>query len=271
MNPYVIQGGRHGKERLRLLSSVMGPTTERLLNRIGLRPGLHGLDLGCGGGDVTRELARRVGPAGRVVGIDRDETILQLDREELQSDPLPNLSFRAGDAEDLQEQASYDLVYARFLLTHLPRRDRALQGMLRALRPGGVVVIEEVDFGGHFCHPDCPAFRRYVELYQQVVLRRGGDPFLGPKLPRMLIEAGVRDVQVEVVQPAFLEGPGKLIAAVTLERTADSIRDTGLASAEEMGRLIGELHAAAADARQLLSLPRVFQVWGRLAVSPAGA
>jgi SAM-dependent methyltransferase len=264
MNPYVIQGGRPGKERLRLLSSVMWPTTERLLQRAGLRPGLHCLDLGCGGGDVSRELARRVGPTGRVVGIDRDETILQLDREDLLADPLPNLSFRAADAEDLQESASYDLVYARFLLTHLPRRDRGLQGMLRSLRPGGVVVMEEVDFAGHFCYPNCPAFWRYVELYQQVVLRRGGDPFLGPKLPLMLMEAGVQNVQVEVVQPVFLEGPGKLIAAITLERTADSIRETGLASAEELTRLIAELHAAAEEPRQLLSVPRVFQVWGRL-------
>jgi ubiquinone/menaquinone biosynthesis C-methylase UbiE len=264
VNPYVIQGGRPGKERLRLLSSIMWPTTERLLSRAGLRPGLHCLDLGCGGGDVSRELARRVGPAGRVVGLDRDEAILQLDREDLRADPLPNLSFRAADAEDLQEPASYDLVYARFLLAHLQRREQALQGMLRALRPGGVVVVEEVDFAGHFCHPRCPAFCRYVELYQQVVRSRGGDAFLGPKLPRMLLEAGVREVQLEVVQPAFLEGPGKRIAAITMERTADSIREAGLASAEELTQLIAELHAATADTRQLLSMPRVFQVWGTL-------
>jgi len=269
MSTYVIEGGQAGKERLRLLSSVMWPTTERLLSRAGLRPGLQCLDVGCGGGDVTRELARRVGPNGRVVGIDRDETILQLDRQELEREPLANLSFRAADAEDLQEPPNYDLVYTRFLLTHLPRRERGLQGVLRALRPGGVMVVEEIDFAGHFCYPDCPALWRYVELYQQVVASRGGDALLGPKLPLMLKEAGVQDVQVDVAQPTFLEGPGKLIPAITLERTADSIRAAGLASAEELARLAAELHAAAADPRQLLSMPRVVQVWGRFGVNPS--
>ncbi|HEX4439644.1 MAG TPA: hypothetical protein VH854_06210 [Thermoanaerobaculia bacterium] len=60
---YVIRGGSEGRERLRLLASVMGPTTGALLAEIGVPSGAICLDLGCGG-DVTRELARLAGPAG---------------------------------------------------------------------------------------------------------------------------------------------------------------------------------------------------------------
>ena len=79
---YIIRGGNAGRERLRALSTVMQPTTCALFERVNVKRGMVCLDMGCGGGDVTLDLARKVGPEGRVVGIDLDETILQLAREE---------------------------------------------------------------------------------------------------------------------------------------------------------------------------------------------
>src|SRR5215510_3163017 len=69
---YVLRGGDAGAERLRLLAQVVWPTTERLLDRAGVAPGMRCLDVGCGIGAVTVELARRVGPSGHVLGIDFD-------------------------------------------------------------------------------------------------------------------------------------------------------------------------------------------------------
>ena len=73
MERYVLRGGRWGYERLQLLARVRRADTAELLRRAGLRPGLRCLDLGCGGGEVTFELARLAGPSGSVVGIDLDE------------------------------------------------------------------------------------------------------------------------------------------------------------------------------------------------------
>lgn len=76
MARYIIRGGVEGKRRLEVVARVMWPTTSRVLAEAGLAPGMRCLDLGCGGGDVTLQLATSVGPLGQVIGIDMDETKL---------------------------------------------------------------------------------------------------------------------------------------------------------------------------------------------------
>ena len=259
---YVIRGGLEGRERLRMLSRVVRPTTASLLERVGLQPGMVCLDVGCGGGDATFEIARMVGPVGRVVGLDMDETKIELARSEAAELNLPGVEFRASDVGQIGEGAEFDFVYARFLLTHLSDPGGALRRMLGVLRLGGVAVVEDIDFSGHFCHPDSPAFWRYVELYTQVVHRRGADPNIGPRLPELLLDSGYRNVHMKVVQPAGIDGEVKLIAPITMESIADSVLAGGLASRHEVDRVIHDLHAVAADRRTVLSLPRVVQAWG---------
>src|SRR5207244_6989 len=116
---YVIRGGVEGKKRLELLARVLWPGTSRLLEQAGLRAGMTCLDLGCGGGDVTLELARWVGPGGRVVGIDLDQTKLDLARASAAGLGLANVELRRGDVAEWREAPRYDLAYCRFLLTHL--------------------------------------------------------------------------------------------------------------------------------------------------------
>ena len=89
---YVIRGGVEGRERLRLLSAVMGPSTRALLAEVGIAAGAACLDLGCGGGDVTFELARALGPGGRVLGVDLDEIMVDMARREAEEHRLSNVS-----------------------------------------------------------------------------------------------------------------------------------------------------------------------------------
>jgi ubiquinone/menaquinone biosynthesis C-methylase UbiE len=148
---YVLRGGRAGAERLRLLNRVKWPTTEPLLRAAGLRAGISCLDVGCGSGDVTLKMAALVGAEGHVVGVDRDQTILQPARQEADKEGLP-VSFRRLEAEELAEESAYDLVFARYLLSHLPRPQRAIEAMVRAAWPGGSLVLEDVFFPGHICY-----------------------------------------------------------------------------------------------------------------------
>jgi ubiquinone/menaquinone biosynthesis C-methylase UbiE len=142
---------------------------------------MHCLDVGCGGGDVTFELARLVGPSGGVVGVDIDATKLDLARCEAEQQQIGNVAFRLADIGQSDGEEEFDVVYARFLLTHLQDSAGALARMLRLLRPGGRVIIEDIDYSGSFCYPDSAAYRRYVELYTQAVQRRGGDPHIGTR------------------------------------------------------------------------------------------
>src|SRR5262245_41174215 len=100
MKGYVIRGGGEGRARLALLSRVLHPTTSAFLDRVGVAPGWSCLDLGCGGGDVTLEIARRVGPAGSVLGIDREADVLAIARAEATEAGLANVEYHQADALD---------------------------------------------------------------------------------------------------------------------------------------------------------------------------
>jgi SAM-dependent methyltransferase len=262
---YVLRGGVAGRERLRILSRVMWPATHSLLQRVGISPGMACLDVGCGGGDVTLELARAVGPSGRVVGMDIDGTKLELARREAEARQLGNVAFRQAAIDESDLRPEFDLAYARFLLTHLSDAPEAVRKIRLALRPGGSVIVEDTDFSGHFCHPDVPAFRRYVELYMQTVRLAGGDPNIGPRLPGMLIDAGFARVHMNVVQSAGFEGEVKFVNPLTMENMADAARAAGLVSREGADRIIADLYEAARDPRVVMSMARVIQAWGYLA------
>jgi SAM-dependent methyltransferase len=265
MSRYAIGGGREGKERLNLMSRVLSPTTSQLLHRAGLERDMHCLDVGCGGGNVTLLLAREVGPLGRVVGSDLDAEILALAEQDAREAQLHNLEFRRADAAIAQEAEAYDLVYARFVLTHVSEPLQTLKAMVKACKPTGLMVIEDIDFSGSFCYPDCQAYRRFLELYKQVIERRGGDPDIGQKLPGMFARAGLTQVQINVIQPADTQGDVKLVAAITMARIADSLIAEGLATASQVEEIIADLNEAAADPQILMSMARIFQVWGRRA------
>jgi ubiquinone/menaquinone biosynthesis C-methylase UbiE len=264
MPSYIIRGGQAGRERLRLLARVMQPTTAALFERAGLREGLRCLDAGCGGGDVSFDLARLVGPKGRVVGIDLDEGKLAAARAEAAAAGLANVEFRAADlvGGDLP-QPGFDLVYARFLLTHLREPQPALERLCGLLAPGGLMIVEDIDFSAHFSHPPSWAHAAYVDLYRRAALARGVHPDIGPRLPGMLESAGLAPAEMHVVQPASLRGEVKLLSAVTMEAIADAVIAAGLATGEEIEGIVDELHRLARDETTVMSTVRIVQAWGR--------
>jgi predicted O-methyltransferase YrrM len=260
---YVIRSGVEGRKRLRLLAEVMGPTTRALLAEIGIPPGSICLDVGCGGGDVTLELGRATGPMGRAIGVDFDETKLEIARQECAEQGVSNVTFEARDVTAWKPGELFDVVYARFLLTHLANPGEMVSILRRDINPGGVMIVEDIDFRGHFAEPDCPALQRSVELYTTAVQNRRANPNIGPKLPGLLRDAGFQDIQMKLVQPAALLGGIKLLICVTLEHIAEAVLEDQLATEEELQGTIEELYEFARNPDTVMGGPRVFQVWGR--------
>src|SRR2546423_1388998 len=129
-----------------MLARAWKRSTDALLDRVQVRPGMRCLDLGCGSGGVTFDLARRVGPDGHVVGIDMDEVKLALGREAAGDAGIRNVELRLANVYDFHEPGGFDLVYCRFLLQHLARPVEVLQNMWEAVRPGGGIVLEDSGF-----------------------------------------------------------------------------------------------------------------------------
>jgi ubiquinone/menaquinone biosynthesis C-methylase UbiE len=262
---YVIRGGQLGYERLTVLARSWQPTTSALFDRVQLGPGMRCLDLGCGSGDVTFEMAERVGPDGSVTGVDMDMVKLGLARRAAATQGLLNVEFRQMNVYEFAESDAYDLVYARFVLQHLSRPVDVLRAMWAAVMVGGVLVVEDADFEGSFCDPPHNGFAFWVEAYQRVLERHGGDPLMGRKLHRYFTDAGIPEPSVGVVQNVHRTGEAKMLPHSTVEATAEAIVAEGVATAEQLREALEGLAEFGADTHSLCGSPRVFQVWTRRA------
>jgi SAM-dependent methyltransferase len=179
--------GTEERRRLELLQECADPLTTRSLDTIGIEPGWRCLELGAGAGSVAQLLCRRVGPAGRVVAVDLDtrfleelpEDNLEVDRRDVLADGLP------GDA--------YDLVHARALLMHLPTREKFVGEMAAALRPGGWLLVEDLD-----TYPFQVAEGVYADVMQKAIAAfhaANAASTFGRQLPALFDAAGLEDVE----------------------------------------------------------------------------
>jgi ubiquinone/menaquinone biosynthesis C-methylase UbiE len=260
---YVIRGGQAGYERLLLLSRDRWPDTEALFRRAGLSPGMRCIDLGCGGGEVTMEIARLVAPGGSVTGVDMDEVKLGLARRAAAERGLGNVTFRVLNVRDWDEPGGYDAVYCRFLLQHLSEPVGLLRRMWAAVRRGGVLIVEDSDHQGWCCRPPNGGFDFFVRTYCEVLDRRGGNHVMGRDLYTCFLAAGIPGPQLALVQSLWIQGEEKTLAWGTLEATREAIVSEGVASEDEVTSALAALHDFAADPHTLICGPRVFQLWSR--------
>jgi ubiquinone/menaquinone biosynthesis C-methylase UbiE len=154
-----------------------------------LRPGLDLLDVGCGPGTLTVDLARLVAP-GRVVGVDRAAGILSQAKAHAEAEGV-SVEFREADAYALPfADGAFDVVHAHQVLQHLADPARALAEMRRVTRPGGVVAARDSDYGAFTWTPRVAMLDRWLAVYSAVTRRNGGEPDAGRYLKRWALDAG---------------------------------------------------------------------------------
>ncbi|KQV99214.1 class I SAM-dependent methyltransferase [Rhizobacter sp. Root1221] len=260
---YIIKGGEQGRSRLAVIARVLAPTTSSLLDRFEPLRGMVAVDAGCGGGDVALELARRVGPGGRVIGLDRDEPKLALAREEASRSGIANVEFTNADMLGAWPVNDADLANLRFVLTHVANPGELLRRAHDALQPGGIVVVEDIDYGGQFCDPPSAAVDQYCEVYVRTARQHGGNPFVGRSLARLLESVGFSEVDSCLVQPYGRTGDIKQVAPLTLAAIGETVRSSGTLSGEELDQLTHELQVFMDREDTTISFPRIFQAWGR--------
>lgn len=159
-----------------------------------LRPGLDLLDVGCGPGTITVDLARLVAP-GRVVGVDRAPDVIDKARAHA-AEQRQALELQTADVYALPfPDASFDVVHAHQLLQHLADPVRALTEMRRVVRPGGVVAARDADYACFAWAPADPLLTRWLELYQAVTRRNSAEPDAGRFLKGWALRAGFTEVQ----------------------------------------------------------------------------
>ena len=157
-----------------------------------LRPGMTLLDVGCGPGTITVDLARHVAP-GRVVGLDREEGVLGEARALAAG--IENVEFVAGDVYALDfPDASFDVVHAHQVLQHLTDPVAALAELRRVCRPGGLVAARDADYAAMTWYPADPALDRWLDLYEAVARTNEAEPDAARRLLAWAHAAGFDDV-----------------------------------------------------------------------------
>jgi ubiquinone/menaquinone biosynthesis C-methylase UbiE len=170
-----------------------------------LRPGMDLLDLGCGPGTITIDLAARVAP-GRVLGIDASADVIA------QATTIADgrVEFAVGDVYDLQvPDASFDVVHAHQVLQHLTDPVSAIAEAHRVLRPGGFLAVRDSDYAAFFWSPPDPRLTRWLELYHQLTAHNRAEADAGRFLPAWVRASGFSDVTVTSSNWTFADAAGR--------------------------------------------------------------
>jgi SAM-dependent methyltransferase len=159
-----------------------------------LTAGLSLLDVGCGPGTITVDLARRLAP-GRVVGIDSAAEIIEQAAGLAFDEGVGNADFRVGDIYALDfPDASFDIVHAHQVLQHVANPVAAMREVRRVLKPGGLFAARDVDYGGVSWYPEIAGLTNWMTTYRDVHYWNGGDPDAGRALKAWAHLAGFTDV-----------------------------------------------------------------------------
>ncbi len=214
-----------------------------------LRPGLEVLDVGCGPGTITADLAARVAP-GRVLGIDNAPEILDAARATASERGTDNVAFAVGDVYALEApDASFDVVHAHQVLQHLTDPVAALREMRRVCRPDGVVAARDSDYAAMTWYPGSPALDRWLALYHDVTRSNGAEADAGRRLLSWARAAGFDDVRCSAstwcyATPGDREWWGGLWADRVVEsRFAEQAVTRGLAASEELEAIAAAFRA----------------------------
>lgn len=223
--------------RLAVLAEVFAPTSSALLRGLGARPG-RVLDLGCGPGRSTALLTSCFRGA-TVVGVDRSPAFVAE-----AASIVPEAGFHVADvvADDLPGSPA-DLVYARFVLAHLPVQAEVLARWTRLLAPGGRLVVEETE---DIATQD-DMFLTYLELVTAAVAGRGGRLHAGPDLPAAAAATGLDVVRDEVVALEASVGEAATMFSLNLRTLRDDPVARAHMAPEELEALAAGLEARRGD------------------------
>lgn len=214
-----------------------------LLDRTPLGAGGTAIDLGCGPRGILELLSERVGPSGRVVGVDADPAHVAMATDMVATRKLDNVEIVQADARSTGlPSSSFDVVHARTVLITLPEPAEVVQEMVRLAKPGGWVLSFEPDCESSICYPAHPAYERLVDMFAPVFTRNGADWRIGRRVAELYRSTGLIDVQVEARADVYPHGHSRRTVRVDLIRSMQPhVLELALATETE----VDELYATA--------------------------
>jgi ubiquinone/menaquinone biosynthesis C-methylase UbiE len=232
---YVFSDSHRSREfeRLQAIEEVFDPASQRRIQSTGITESWRCLEVGAGAGSMTRWLSGAVGESGKVVAVDLDTRFVANINQ-------PNVEVLEADVRHLPlENDSFDLVHARYVLIHIADFQVALTRMLKLLKSGGWIVLEEPDFSAARAvvgeKAACQSIDRVNQSIWQMFENRGMDYALGIKLPAILQEFGLQQLSVENDAPLSNGGSGvAIVMKMSALHLAEKYIATGRATQEDI-------------------------------------
>jgi SAM-dependent methyltransferase len=245
-------------DRFTAFTTLFDPSTFRHLDGLGLAPGWRCWEVGAGGTSVVAHLSERVGRAGHVLATD-------INLSWAGGTTAANVEVLEHDvAADPPPAGAFDLVHARLVLVHVPERDAALVNMVAALRPGGILLVEDADPAlqplsclEEIGPPEVLA-NRLRRGFRSLLAERGVDLAYGRSLPRRLRAVGLVQVGADAAFPVSDPACNALETA-TINLVRDQLLDHRIATEDEIAQHLANVAAGALD----LAQPPMISCWGR--------
>lgn len=262
---YVLGYRPAEQERLQQQARQLAHESSWLFDQIGVTSGARVVEIGCGPHGCLELLSERVGPSGRVVGVERSADAVALARKLVADRGFENVEVLERDARSTElPRCSFDLATSRLVLVNVPQPEQIVAEAAALVRPGGWVAFHEADYVSHVCDPPSEAWTRLVELLHVYSERHGIDPLIGRKLPRLLRGAGLVEVRVNPIIHVYPPGHGRRSLLLDFaENLSERIVAQGLIAERELAGLKEALARHLADPNTLVVSHLYFQAWGR--------
>lgn len=243
---------------------IHGPDSINFLNTSGLTEGMTVLDAGCGNGIMTRWLANKVGPKGKVIAIDILRKAIDDTKYLCNNELINNVEYKELGVEQVSSHyKNIDFIYCRFVLSHNKedRRMAMLSSMFDALRPGGILVVEDANHNQFFHFPPSKAFARAIQIHMKWAETKGADYNLGDKLYTILKTSfAFENFIVRASQPVVINPEEKRMIEFVTDELREQYCDAGICDDNEISTLVDQLRALARDPTSLMGYTRVTQV-----------
>jgi SAM-dependent methyltransferase len=267
--PYVLGTGDDELQRLGLQHRLWSDAFHAACKRAGLRIGHRVLDVGCGPGFASFDLAQLVTPLGAVVAVDESEPFLTHVTAHAKFRNLPHLRAQQGDVQQLDAalsgEAPFDLAYARWVLCFVADPAAVVRGIAKALRPGARFVVHDYfNYGSMTLAPRSGFHDRAVAATRAAWGHRGGDPDVVGRLPAMLDAAGFTIEHLDVHQRVG-RGTDSMFGWVDTwwHTFAPKLVGMGLLSDTDAKGLLDELSSMRGDPLRFAHCPPVYEVVAR--------
>jgi SAM-dependent methyltransferase len=262
---YVMGGGLSERARLLRQCDELRHEASWLLDQLPAADGGRALDIGCGPLGILDLLAEHVGPQGQVIGLEHEPRFVDMATSIVRERRLANVLVVQGDARACELASDYfDVVHERLVLLQQPDPAIVLSEMVRLAKPGGVVAVEDIDTASWFCEPAHAAWDELRGLFETFVAGTGMDTRLGRRLPALLRDAGLVDVEAQVHTGVCPIGDSRRFLLLSLVAPVqDLLVESGLISSDELNKLIVATQDHLSNPATLVVRQLHVQSWGR--------